>query len=178
MKKLIFVIDMINGFCTEGPLASNRINNIVKSIKQYLIKNIQHDNYFLCDAHDKLDLEMNSYPIHCLKNSSESEIIDELKPYCKNRIDKNTTNSFFALDTEIYNDYDEFEIVGCCTDICILQFVLSLKSYFNFKNIDKPIIVFQNLVSTFDSLSHSYDEYHSFALKLMKNANIEIRTFK
>ncbi|MDU7905038.1 MAG: cysteine hydrolase, partial [Peptostreptococcaceae bacterium] len=40
-------------------------------------------------------------------------------------------------------------VVGDCTDICIYQFVVTLKSYFNQNNIDKNIIVPMNLVDTY-----------------------------
>ncbi len=54
------------------------------------------------------------------------------------------------MDIESYSDLDNFIVVGCCTDICVYQFVLTLKAYFNQNNLDKNIIVPMNLVETYD----------------------------
>ena len=37
MKKLIIVVDMLNGFTKFGPLSSKNINAIIPNIKSYLI---------------------------------------------------------------------------------------------------------------------------------------------
>ncbi|MDC8915769.1 isochorismatase family protein [Metamycoplasma hyosynoviae] len=173
-NKLIFVIDMLNGFCYEGNLASPHITNLVSKIKDYLEANKQHDNIFFCDAHSKDDIEMEQYQYHCLKNTSEAEIVKDLKPYVKTKIEKNTTNSFLVLDSEILSKYDEFIITGCCTDICILQFGLNLKTYLNYIGHNKKVIIKSLLVDTFDTPSHNRDEYNKFALKLLQNAGIII----
>lgn len=176
LKKIIFVVDMLKGFCTIGPLASKDINNLVPNIAEFLEKNKEEKIVFLCDSHSKDDIEMESYPIHCLNNTDESEIEDLLKPFAKEIINKNTTNSFLAIkDKSIFEDYDDFEIIGCCTDICVLQFALTLKTYLNSIHLNKDVIVFKNLVDTFDSENHNRKEYHDFALKLMANGGIIIK---
>lgn len=176
MKKIIFVVDMLKGFCSIGPLASKHINEIVPNIANFLEKNKNERVIFLCDSHSKNDVEMQSYPLHCLNNTEEAEIDDLLKPFAKEIIKKNTTNSFLAIeDKKIFEEYDAFEIVGCCTDICVLQFALTLKTYLNSIHLNKDVIVFQNLVDTFDSENHNRKEYHNFALKLMANGGIIIK---
>ena len=45
-------------------------------------------------------------------------------------IPKNSTNGFFAIDINILNDIDNVVVVGDCTDICIYQFVVTLKALF------------------------------------------------
>ena len=65
-------------------------------------------------------------------------------------IEKNSTNGFFAMDIEKYKNLDNFIVVGCCTDICVYQFVLTLKTYFNQHNLYKNIVVPINLVETYD----------------------------
>ncbi|ENY68538.1 Hypothetical protein, putative hydrolase of the Isochorismatase family [Metamycoplasma auris 15026] len=176
MKKLIFVIDMLNGFAKKGNLASKRINKLIPKIANYLQKNVDADNIFFCDAHSENDIEMLSYPSHCLKGTPESQIVSELEKYAKTIIKKNTTNSFLNLQNkEFLDSYQSFEILGCCTDICILQFAINLKTYFNAKNINKDIIVFKNLVDTFHSKNHNGKKFHKFALKLMENSGILIK---
>lgn len=178
MKKLIIVVDMLNGFAKKGPLASDLVKNIIPNIKSFLEKNVDEDNLFLCDSHSKDDIEMKQYPLHCLANTEESNIVDELKPFVKKIVLKNTTNGFHHIDQDLINQYEQIEITGCCTDICVLQLAISLKTYFNKFLTDKKIVVFEDLVATFDANGHSANEYHSFALSLMKNAGIEIKRFK
>lgn len=54
------------------------------------------------------------------------------------------------MDIKILDDIDNIIIVGDCTDICIYQFAITLKSYFNQNNIAKNITVPINLVDTYD----------------------------
>ena len=65
-------------------------------------------------------------------------------------VKKNSTNGFFALDNLNFDDTDNIIIVGDCTDICIYQLAITLKSYFNQNNINKDIIVPINLVDTYN----------------------------
>ena len=39
------------------------------------------------------------------------------------------------------SEIDAYIITGCCSDICVLQFALTLKTYLNAQNIDKKVIV-------------------------------------
>ncbi|WP_343095321.1 hypothetical protein [Clostridioides difficile] len=92
-----------------------------------------------------------SYPVHCLENDIESELVDELKSIENLQIlPKNSTNGFFALENLDFDNIDNIIIVGDCTDICIYQFAITLKSYFNQHNIEKNIVVPMNLVDTYD----------------------------
>ncbi|MCU9933377.1 isochorismatase family cysteine hydrolase [Mycoplasmopsis cynos] len=179
-KSVVFVIDVLKGFLEKGNLADHRIQKIVPIIKEIL--NHNPNIFFVCDAHSTNDLEMTQYPVHCLKDTEESKVVEKLNIFVKqdnsNVIYKNTTNSFFHIDKSIYNEYDEFIIVGCCTDICILQFCLTLKVWLNKENIDKKIIVYDNAVETFHNENHNGDMMHRYALELMKNAGIEIKTWE
>ncbi|MGX9364291.1 isochorismatase family cysteine hydrolase [Mycoplasma sp. 1781] len=179
MNKIIFVIDMLNGFCNKGKMASIHINNLIPKIEKYLFKNKNEKMLFVCDSHKENDVEMQSYPLHCLEETWEAEIVDELKPYVTDVIKKNSTNAFFAFVKsgliDLIYKYDVFEILGCCTDICILQFALTLKTYLNFKGLDKEIIIYKELVDTFENENHSRKAYHDFALELMKNSGIKIK---
>lgn len=178
MKKVICVIDMLNGFTKIGPLSSDLIKNIIPNIENYLNINKKINNLFICDSHSKNDIEMKQYPLHSLVQTEEAEIVSELLPYVKKIVLKNTTNAFHHIDINEIFKYDSIEIVGCCTDICVLQFAISLKTYFNKILVDKEIIVYEDLVATFDSDDHNANKYHSFALSLMKEAGIVIKAFK
>ncbi|UUM19564.1 MULTISPECIES: cysteine hydrolase family protein [unclassified Mycoplasma] len=174
-NKLIIVVDMLNGFAHSGPLASENITKIIQPIARELSKG--DDVIFVCDAHNDSDLEMKQYPLHCQKDSTQAQIVSELKNFITptNVYYKNTTNAFWELlALNIWNEYDQFLIVGCCTDICILQLALSIRTYFNKINMDKEIIVDSSLVATYDSNEHNAQEFHQFALKLMAQAGVKI----
>lgn len=175
MKKIVFVIDMINGFVKEGAMHDKKIMHIVPAIKK-LLNEKDVSSVFVRDSHDREDIEFKSFPPHCLTDTSESQIIEELRPYVRSTLFKHSTNAFHnlakAYTTEIN---DEFILCGCCTDICVMQFALSLKTYLNENGIDKPVIVMKDCVATYDSEDHPAERYQEIALDLMKRAGIEIR---
>lgn len=152
-KTELFIVDINNGFAKSGSLYSPRVEALIKPITDfskalsYKIKNI----IAFTDSHDENSLELLNYPSHCLKNNFESEIVDELKSIENIKvIEKNSTNGFFALDDIDFKDVDNIIIIGDCTDICIYQFAITLKSYFNQNNINKNIIIPVDLVDTYN----------------------------
>lgn len=152
-KTILFIVDMNNGFAKEGLLYSPRVENLIKPIENFS-KHICSDlNRIIAftDSHDENSIELLNYPTHCLKNSTESDIVDEIKDI-KNLeiIQKNSTNGFFVLNDIDFDNIDNIIIVGDCTDICIYQLSITLKSYFNQNNINKNIIVPMNLVDTYN----------------------------
>lgn len=169
---IVFVVDMVNGFVNEGQLADKNIGNITKNIIPLLEK---YDSIFVCDSHDENAIEFKSFPSHCLKNSSEEKVIAELLPYQKSTVKKNSTNAFHCIELDCLKPYNNIIITGCCTDICILQFALSLKTYFNQNNIAKEVIVYEDCVATYHSDNHDAKLYHSFALNLMENSGIKVK---
>lgn len=144
-KPIIFVVDMINGFVKEGALHDEVINTISSPIIQ-LLKENEHRVIFVRDVHALHTREFLSYPTHCVSGTTESEIIDELKPYVYEEMRKNSTNTFTSpdfeefLETRIY-DYEDIVITGCCSDICILQFALCLNAWLNEHNEEEKRIV-------------------------------------
>lgn len=171
--KALFVVDMINGFVKEGAMHDEKIMDIVPVILNQL-KEFDGDCYFIRDAHDQDAIEFKSFPSHCIKGSSESEVIDELKPFVKHEILKNSTNAFHAIDKDLYSQYDEFVLCGCCTDICVLQFALSLKTYLNQIDRESKVKVLKKGVATYDAPHHQAEGYHMMALKLMEQSGIEL----
>lgn len=68
----------------------------------------------------------------------------------------------------------EVTVVGCCTDICVLNLALPLKNYFNQKNKNIEIYVPQNAVETYDAPNHNRKEYNEIAFKLLTQAGIKV----
>lgn len=152
-KTALFIVDINNGFAKEGALYSDRIKSLITPIYEFVKPLEEKLNKIIAftDTHDKNSVELNSYPEHCLVGTEECKVVDELLNI-KNLeiIPKNSTNGFFAMDVNILDDIDNVVVVGDCTDICIYQFAVTLKAYFNEKNINKNIVVPMNLVDTYD----------------------------
>nr|WP_294571021.1 isochorismatase family cysteine hydrolase [uncultured Romboutsia sp.] len=149
----LFIVDINNGFAKGGALYSPRIENLINPIVNFT-KSVSNDIKSIIaftDYHTNKSTELLNYPTHCIENTIECEIVDELK-FIENIkiVKKNSTNGFFALDDLSFNNTDNIIIIGDCTDICIYQLAITLKSYFNQNNINKNIIVPINLVDTYN----------------------------
>lgn len=181
-KTLLIIVDIINGFAKEGALSSPRVNAIINPIVK-LQKKCKDKNIKILafrDAHTKDSIEFKYYPEHCIIGHSESEVVDEIK---REGIDyeilKNSTNGFLTKDFNKFLNknicnYKNYIVVGDCTDICVMQFALTLKAYFNEHNIDNKVIVPINAVDTFDLGIHEANLMNIMSLYLMNNNGIEI----
>lgn len=177
-KSVLIIIDMINGFTDFGPLRSEFIKNISTDIRNLCNKfsNIIAIN----DSHNEDDCEFNVYPSHCIKGSFEGEICEELLDVKFTEVlNKNCTNGFFSegfLDTfKKYLDSNfDFVVVGCCVDICILEFCLTFKGYLNSINKNSNIIIPVNLVETYDGENHKREEVKNASLYIMNNSGIKL----
>lgn len=171
-KPLVIVVDMINGFVHEGALSDRRIDQITPNIEK-LLKD-RTPSLFICDAHSEDAREFRSYPVHCLKGTKESEVIEQLKPYVADTVEKNSINTFTAPAFQkrlksLLENYQDLVITGCCTDLCVLQFVLSFQSYLNEINDQgHRIIVPKNCVETYHAPQvHDAAYWNDAALKNM-----------
>lgn len=182
ITKLLINVDMINGFVKEGAMADNFIQGIVpKQIE--LMEQILQDSEGIAiikDTHKKMCREFKRYPEHCVEGSKEAELIDELKIFEKDALvyAKNSTSTIYAPgfinDIDKMSNLKEVIIVGCCTDICILNLAIPLQNYFDQKDLDVKIIVPKDAVETYDAPNHNRKEYNEIAFKLMKQAGINI----
>ncbi|MDF2676424.1 MAG: Amidase from nicotinamidase family [Bacillota bacterium] len=182
-KTVLVVIDMVNGFTYNGALSSTRVAKMAKNIVELNEKTEGYKKIFFLDSHVENSQEFVSFPKHCIKDTDESLLIPELIKYTKENnsvcIEKNSTNGFLAkgfqnwLENNIEN-IDNYIITGCVTDICVLQFALCLKAYFNEHNKNKRLIVPINTVDTYDGGSHDAYLMNLFALYNMKTSGIEV----
>lgn len=172
-------VDIINGFINEGAMASDRVGEIIpynaRLLKMCNEKNILTAAF--ADCHEKNAAEFASFPPHCVKGTRESEIVDELKEqggYIL--IPKNSTNGFneqkFRDLIECHPEICTFIVTGDCTDICVLQFCLALKTYFTAQDKLVKIIVPISCVETYDAPFHSSDLANLAAYKLLKDSGI------
>lgn len=183
-KTALFVVDMVVGFVYSGALSSPRVADIANNIAELNQKTKGYKKLFFLDSHEENSQEFMYFPPHCIKGTEEAELISELNERFQEDVDsyyveKNSTNGFHSkMFKDWLNKYedevDNYIITGCVTDICVLQFALSLKSYFNENNKNKRIIVPKNCVETYHGGSHDAYLMNLFALYNMHTSGIEI----
>lgn len=172
-------VDIINGFIREGAMSSSDIESIVDPSARLLseCKRLGMPCIAFADCHEKGCAEFDSFPEHCIKSTSESELVDELKAVGGyTLIEKNSTNgcherAFYDF-LDQHKEINTFIVCGDCTDICVMQFCLSLKTLFNKENMPLRIIVPINAVETYDAPQHNAVFADISAYKLMKDCGI------
>lgn len=180
----VVFVDIIEGFVNIGSLSSNRALNILPYIKT-LNENTKgfHKIYF-ADTHPENCTEFKTYPPHCIEHTKESELVSELVYDQEDEnsllIPKNCTNGFL---TEQFQEWlkenpnvDQFIIVGLVTDICVMQFSLTLKAYFDQINKEVQLYVPIEGVETFEveATDHMAQLMNLFALYNMQMNGIKI----
>lgn len=182
IKKLLINVDMVKGFVETGAMSDSYIKHIIPEQIRLMekVKNSGGEIAFVKDTHKENCEEFTKFPPHCIENTEESELTDELKSFENDSLvyKKNSTSAMFAPDfekdiNEMMN-LEEVIIVGCCTDICILNLAIPLQNYFDQKDRKVKITVPKNAVETYNSPAHNRDEYNVMAFKLMKQAGINV----
>lgn len=185
---MLIVVDMINGFVKYGDLYDKKIGEVVPRQIE-LIKNAKANNdlvVFIRDVHTKNSVEHKRFGEirHCIKGSGEEELIDELKPYQEGAIifEKNSTSFMFAKGfitmLEQMEKLKKVDVVGCCTDICIVNGVIPMMNYFDQNNRDIEVNVHEDAVETFDTPIHNGEEYTDAAILLMAQQGVKIKRKK
>lgn len=167
MKKLI-VVDMQNDFIT-GSLGTKEAERIVSDV----CKKIQHyqqngwailytrdthgENYLSTAEGKKLPVE------HCIYGTKGWAIADGLETEGSTYIDKKTFG-FMKWDEFGITEEDELELVGLCTDICVVSNAIILKAMFP----EIPITVDASCCAGVTP------ESHKAALTTMKMCQIQV----
>ena len=183
VKDLLIVVDMVNGFVREGAMSSQNIEHIVPEVEKLVKEFTENDDkqvVFVKDTHENNAREFKRYPIHCLKGTSESDNVDELKKYEEDAIihEKNSTSAIFPNNLLVNIDkmkkLEKVVIVGCCTDICVINLAIPLQNYFDQENRDVEIIVPENAVETYDAPNHKAEEWNEMSYRFMQQAGIKL----
>lgn len=130
MKTLI-VIDMQNDFI-DGSLGTKEAVEIVENVKNKIAEYNKNGDeiIFTRDTHEEnyLDTpEGKKLPVkHCIKGTEGWQIKDGLMVEGAKIVDKPSFG--YTLWGEM--DFDEIELVGLCTDICVVSNALILKALF------------------------------------------------
>ncbi len=179
-KTVHITVDMVNGFVKEGALASKEVFAINNDVAQFAAncEKAGIQNYALCDSHPEQCTEFDTYPVHCVKGTAESQLTDELENAAKFKVfPKLSINGWLEDDFQkdiITNGFDTFIITGDCTDMCVIQLALTLKSAMN--RIDRPsrVIIPMELVATCFLPSRLPETGELAAFLIMQTNGIEI----
>ncbi|MCL2509867.1 MAG: cysteine hydrolase, partial [Methanomassiliicoccaceae archaeon] len=131
--KLLIVVDMQNDFIT-GALGTPQAQSILPDVKAKIEKYKRNGDkvIFTRDTHGEDYLsthEGRCLPIvHCIKGTKGHEIADCLDTEGCEIIDKPTFGSLELAEHVALDDYDEIELCGVCTDICVVSNALLLKA--------------------------------------------------
>ncbi len=182
---LVFVVDMIKGFVDYGLMSDQGIKEIVPLQAECLKSLKKAKHLYFIDCHESDCQEFKVFPKHCIKDTSECEVVDLLKKDSNRsiKIEKNSTNGFLApaflnhLDQYVM-PYDNFVIMGCCTDICVLQFAISLITYIHQYDLKKNVYLFADGVDTYNGRDHDVQTFNEMAITLMKNSGINIVKYR
>lgn len=173
MKRFLVVVDMQNDF-VDGALGSQHAVSILPAVVKK-IKNFDGEIFVTLDTHfdDYLETsEGKKLPVkHCIKKSNGWKLNKDIESALKNKectfVEKNTFGSVELpeLIREAAGE-EEFsvELIGLCTDICVVSNALIIKA--NFPQADISV----------DSACCAgvTNEKHEAALETMKSCQIDI----
>jgi nicotinamidase/pyrazinamidase len=165
MPDVTIVVDVLDGFCKLGNLASPRCRAAIPRIRDVIEERRGSGDLlvFLADTHDVNDREFEVFPVHCLRGTQEAEVVEELQAYLPESrlIRKRRYSGFFETDLEAVLKAarpQRVTVVGVCTDICVMHTVADLR------NRDYRVVVPAAAVETFDGPGHPAEEVQRFAL--------------
>ena len=171
MKKLLIVVDMQEDFIS-GALGTKEAEAMVPAVIQK-ISDFDGDVIYTRDTHSEAYLdtaEGKKLPvIHCVKNTPGWEIHPQVFQAGQGKtvtvIDKPTFGSPELCRFAAARNYASIELIGLCTDICVISNALCLKSYLW----ETPITVWK------DCCAGVTPDSHANALSAMTMCQIDIR---
>jgi nicotinamidase-related amidase len=188
-KVAVFSVDLINGFCYEGALASPRVAAIVEPAREVFeeahtrgVNNLM----LIQDCHTPEAGEFGEFPEHCLAGTSEAEPVAALAnlPFASTftTLPKNSLSAAVNTGLEdwlkMHPQLDTYVIVGDCTDLCVYQLAMYLKLRANSLGQRQRVIVPANAVDTYDlpldsTGNHPGDFFHATFLYHMAVNGVE-----
>lgn len=180
----LIVVDMVNGFVNEGVLHDKNIRKIVPRQLELLEEAEKKGSLIILvkDTHNNNATEFKRFgsTTHCIKGTSEAELIDELKPFEQKdnviTVEKNSTSLMESPEfREIVRQAEnlkEVNFVGCCTDICVFNGAMGLANYYDEWNRDVTINVHEDAIATYSE--EDREEYVQSAKLLMKQQGINL----
>lgn len=173
MKNILIAVDMQKDFI-DGSLGTKEAQAIVKAAAEK-IKNFDGDIFATFDTHGEDYLQTSEgqkLPVpHCIKSTGGWELNSEIRSALESKgfeaVEKTTFGSV-DLPKIIRNRYDgsdiKIELIGLCTDICVISNALILKASF------------PNIAISVDSkcCAGVTPQKHAAALSVMESCQIEV----
>lgn len=191
----IISVDVINGFCSFGPLASLRVGAIADPIAALfdLAWNSGVRNIVLAqEAHEPDAMEFAQWPVHCVRGTAEAETVPQIQKlpffsqievFPKNSI-QSVLNTGLKDWIERHPEVVTYVVVGDCTDLCTYQLAMHLRLDANSRQLHRRVVVPVNCVDTYDrpvqaaveqgGLPHPADFIHAIFLYHMALNGVEI----
>lgn len=160
----IVAVDVVNGFCKEGALASARVGAIVPPLVDLLAR--AHAAgvtrlALVCEGHRPDAEEFHQFAPHCVVGTTEAEPVDELKglPFFEmfHVIRKNSISPWYGsgdlanwLGLGRADGVRAVIAAGDCTDLCLHQCALPMKLAANQANRPLRVVVPVDTVDTYD----------------------------
>ena len=173
MDKILVVVDMQKDFVT-GALGSAEAQQIVPEVVKK-VTNFDGTVVFTRDTHHENYMETQegkNLPVpHCFEGTDGWEIIPELAELSKGKkiFDKPTFGSkelaqFIKEEADKRNGELSVELIGVCTDICVVSNALLIKAY----NTEIPVSVDAKCCAGVTPQSHNA------ALATMKSCQVQV----
>lgn len=183
-KGMLIIVDMVNGFVREGVLHDWKIADIIPRQIE-LIKEAKARGdliVFIKDTHDEEAVEFKRFgnTKHCVRGTSEAELVSELKAFedledtisvLKNSTSYMEAPAFREFVLKLTN-LEYVNVVGCCTDICVLNGTMGLANYFDQHNLGVEINVHTDAIATY--AEDTRGKYIEASYLLMEQQGIQL----
>jgi nicotinamidase-related amidase len=194
-RAAIISVDVIEGFCTAGSLASPRVGAIVNPIVRLLTSAWERglrDILLIQDTHEPDALEFEAWPPHCVRGTNEAEPVAAFKalPFYSHllQMPKNSISAGLNTGLEAWlatrPKVDTLIVTGDCTDLCTYQLAMHLRLSANARQLTRRVIVPADCAETYDrsvataqaqgGLPHDADLLHAVFLYHMALNGIEV----
>jgi nicotinamidase/pyrazinamidase len=131
MKKLLVLVDFQNDFI-DGSLGTPEAQAIVPAVLAKLASYPENARLATMDTHfsDYLETQegKNLPVVHCRKNTSGWELQKDVPEGFARIFEKSTIGSIELARYIQDADVDEVELIGICTDICVVSNALLIKA--------------------------------------------------
>lgn len=176
--KILLVVDVQKDFI-NGALGSEAAQKVLPTIKMYVEKFRKEDKtnrvIFTQDSHSFYDyddtIETFRIPPHCIGNEIGSAIMIPIaanETICKKETFMMDFCDAEKIHAEAYKREADIEIIGYCTDICVISNALLLRKVCPCTK----ITIIENLCAG------TSEEAHKAALTVAKSCLIDVRTEK
>jgi nicotinamidase/pyrazinamidase len=161
-NKVLIVVNMLNDFINPdgalscGHQAMDIVPVVLEKIRGFISAGLPV--IFIMDAHDPEDHEFKRLPVHCVYGTQGARLIKEIEQEVEEysftiKVFKSRYSGFFRTNLNtIIRELDPglVEVVGVCTNVCVLYTVEELR------NRNYRVIVYKNGVASSDPEAHRW----------------------